>query len=118
REAMAWETLLGLAALEDRLPLLLERPGAFLGVLRSRDRDADLHLLLERLDRRPPETGQHRALHSLDGERAIATDDLGAAARFGEDLSCWHDSVDEADAQRLGRGELLTHEQDLHRVAE
>src|SRR5690348_16509996 len=44
-----------LSAVEDGLPLLLERLRAFLGVLGHRDGDADLHLLLERLGGRATE---------------------------------------------------------------
>src|SRR5579862_2996318 len=71
-----------LPAVEDGLALLLERFRAFLGVLGHRDGDADLHLLLERLRRRAPEAGEHRALDGLHRERTVAADDLRVATRL------------------------------------
>src|SRR4051812_1430761 len=57
-----------------RLPLLFERLGAFLGVGGAEDRQADLHLDLERFGLRQAFGRLHRSLHSLYGEGAVARD--------------------------------------------
>src|SRR2546426_10189804 len=70
------------AALEDRLPLLLERLRALLRVLGHGGRHADLLLLLERLRGWQAEARPHRALDRLHGEPPVLADHLGVAARL------------------------------------
>src|SRR5207247_10703431 len=86
------------AALEDRLPLLLERLRALLRVLGHGGRYADLLLLLERLRGREAAARHDRALDRLHGERPVLADHLGIVSRLAHPVYRRHVVDDYTDS--------------------